>query len=78
MSAPALPHLVLDNDTPQRRQRRRAAFSQTDISRVLRAARQQGGRRVELERDGVIVRLISDEPVVAHTPDNGRRLGIVP
>jgi hypothetical protein len=69
--------LVVDN-TP-RRTRRRAAFSQADISRVMRAAEQRGGWRVEFERDGVVIRLTREPaPITATEADNGRGLGIVP
>jgi hypothetical protein len=69
--------LVVDN-TP-RRTRRRAAFSQADISRVMRAAEQRGGWRVEFERDGVVIRLTREPaPIAAPDSDNGRGLGIVP
>jgi hypothetical protein len=53
-----------------RRPRRRAAFSQADISRVMRAAEQRGGWRVEFERDGVVIRL-TREPAPITAPEAG-------
>jgi hypothetical protein len=53
-----------------RRPRRRAAFSQADLSRALRAAEQRGGWRVEYERDGVVIRL-TREPAPITAPESG-------
>jgi hypothetical protein len=62
-----------------RRPRRRAAFSQADLSRALRAAEQRGGWRVEYERDGVVIRLTREPATTTATPaDNGRGLRMVP
>jgi hypothetical protein len=66
--------LVVDNT----RKRRRAAFSQADLSRALRAAEQRGGWRVEYERDGVIIRLTREPPIAMPDSDNGRGLSVVP
>jgi hypothetical protein len=61
------------------RKRRRAAFSQADLSRALRAAEQRGGWRIEYERDGVVIRLTREpEPIVMPETDNGRGLSVVP
>ena len=57
-------------DAAPRRPRRRAAFSQADISRVMRAAEQRGGWRVEFERDGVVIRL-TREPAPITIPEAG-------
>jgi hypothetical protein len=72
--------LVVDNAASSpRRPRRRAAFSQADVSRALRAADDVGGWRVEYERDGVVIRLTREPAPITATPaDNGRGLRMVP
>jgi hypothetical protein len=72
--------LVVDNTASSpSRSRRRAAFSQADISRFLRAAEKRNGWRVEFESDGVVIRLTREPaPITAPEADNGRGLGIVP
>jgi hypothetical protein len=53
-----------------RRPRRRAAFSQADISRFMRAAEKRNGWRVEFESDGVVIRL-TREPAPITAPEVG-------
>jgi hypothetical protein len=64
-----------------RRTRRPLAFKQGDIERALRAAERIGQWRVEIEKDGVVIRLtpVADEPPAgASDTPFARGLSIVP
>lgn len=47
--------------------RRPASFTQADVARAIRAARQAGAEAVEVRRDGTIVVLLKSLPI---TPED--------
>jgi hypothetical protein len=77
----------MQHDAPshQRRPRRQSRFSQAEIARTVRVAREHAGPnwRVEVEVEGTIIRMYQGDPPITQAPaapDNGfaRGLEIVP
>ena len=50
--------------------RRPAAFTQADVARAIRAARQAGADRVEMRTDGTIVVILKNVPAPIVPDDN--------
>jgi len=54
--------------------RRAATFTQADIARAIRAAKQAGAEGVEVRPDGTIIVLLKDPPIVREAePDPVKR-----
>jgi hypothetical protein len=50
--------------------RRPATFTQADVARVIRAARQVGAECVEVRPDGTIVVLLKSAPIMPAAPND--------
>jgi hypothetical protein len=50
--------------------RRPATFTQADVARAIRAARQAGAECVEVRPDGTIVVLLKSAPIVPAVPND--------
>jgi hypothetical protein len=77
--------MQIDAPSPKRHPRRQSRFSQAEIARTVRVAREHAGPnwRVEVEVEGTIIRMYQGDPPIAQTPvapnnEFARGLGIVP
>jgi hypothetical protein len=50
--------------------RRSATFTQADVARAIRAAKQAGAESLEVRPDGTVVVLLKSAPVLPAAPDD--------